>query len=267
LRPKTLAAQPAPVYNSAMSNPSSIFWRKTVDHARSFEILYDQLQDIFFFAKDLKGRLVYANDALVKHYGVESLDGIIGKTDYEIHFHYIAEKIVRDDKKVMQTKKPILNIIELFPDRGGTPQWYLTNKSPLFDNKNNLCGICGTVQSYEKSREQITPYILLTPAIDYMRENFRESIKITDLPKLTDLSLRQFNRRFKDFFNTTPLGYLTHIRILESCNLLLKTRQSVTEIALGCGFYDHSHFIREFKKEMTLTPHAYRVKYEEIKVE
>jgi len=42
---------------------------------------------------------------------------------------------------------------------------------------------------------------------------------------------------------------------------LLETRRSITEIALGAGFCDHSAFARHFRKQMGLSPRAYREKY------
>jgi AraC-like DNA-binding protein len=48
------------------------------------------------------------------------------------------------------------------------------------------------------------------------------------------------------------------MRVLAACDLLEHTDQSVTEIALEVGFYDHSDFSRQFRKIMGQSPTDYR---------
>jgi AraC-like DNA-binding protein len=42
---------------------------------------------------------------------------------------------------------------------------------------------------------------------------------------------------------------------------LVFTRQSMAEVALGCGFSDQSHFTREFRRHFGRTPRDYREHY------
>jgi AraC-like DNA-binding protein len=42
---------------------------------------------------------------------------------------------------------------------------------------------------------------------------------------------------------------------------LVYTRQSLAEVALGCGFSDQSHFTREFRRHFGRTPREYREHY------
>jgi len=81
----------------------------------------------------------------------------------------------------------------------------------------------------------------------------------TDLEELvakSNLSLRQFQRKFKSFTGYTPTEYLRIARmqpILSASN-----PESLTELALQFGFYDQSHFINYFKKITGgLTPRQY----------
>ena len=68
---------------------------------------------------------------------------------------------------------------------------------------------------------------------------------------MVNLSTRQFERRFKDIFNTTVHQYILKLRILKSCDYLLKSDKSIAEIALTVGFYDQSTYTKYFKKHMT----------------
>jgi transcriptional regulator GlxA family with amidase domain len=78
---------------------------------------------------------------------------------------------------------------------------------------------------------------------------------------MAGLSVRQFERNFLSTFRTTPKHYMMRLRVLLACDQLLETRRSITEIALGVGFCDHSAFARHFRKQMGLSPRAYREKY------
>ena len=50
--------------------------------------------------------------------------------------------------KFFETKKPKLNILELVFNSQGLPDWYLTNKYPLFNDRSHVVGLMGTVRPY-----------------------------------------------------------------------------------------------------------------------
>jgi AraC-like DNA-binding protein len=70
------------------------------------------------------------------------------------------------------------------------------------------------------------------------------------------LSLRQFERRFKELSGFSPKSFL---RITRFNSVLKKGFQhkSLTEIGLECGYYDQSHFIHDFQKFSGITPKEY----------
>ena len=97
-----------------------------------FHILFDHLRDVCLFAKDVEGHLLVVNRALVKRFGLRDEREMIGKTDYDLHPRGHAEKYRIDDRRVMESGKPMLNIVELFLDVEGIPTWHVTNKMPVF---------------------------------------------------------------------------------------------------------------------------------------
>ena len=50
-------------------------------------------------------------------------------------------------------------------------------------------------------------------------------------------------------------------RIRAARHLLLNTNQTITEIAHRTGFYDHSHFIKQFQKDVGMSPTDFKRKY------
>ena len=229
----------------------------------NFRILFESLPGILVFAKDLKGRLMLGNQLFVHHCGFEEESELIGKDDYDIFPPELAEQYVNDDKRLLETGEPKKNIIELFPNYLGDPIWFMTNKVPLFDRNHNIIGLIGTCQSYEESSHFIRPYLELSKAIDHIKENYNYKISIDRLASIVNLSTRQFERRFKETFKTTAHQYILKLRILKSCDMLLKKNMSIADIALEVGFYDQSAYTKHFSKFMGLTPFQYQKKSSE----
>ena len=226
----------------------------------NFRILFESLPGILVFAKDLNGRLMLGNQLFVHHCGFEEESELLGKDDYDIFPSELAEQYINDDKKILETGTPKKNIIELFPNYLGDPIWFMTSKIPLFDRDQNIIGLIGTCQSYEESSHFIRPYLELSKAIEFIKENYNQKVSIDRLAGMVNLSTRQFERRFKDTFKTTAHQYILKLRILKSCDMLLKENMSIADISLEVGFYDQSAYTKHFSKFMGLTPFQYQKK-------
>lgn len=75
-----------------------------------------------------------------------------------------------------------------------------------------------------------------------------ERYTVQHLSEKFNLSERQFERKFREYSGFTPKKYMRLVRFGEACNHYAETNQkSMTEIAHQCGYYDQSHFIKEFK--------------------
>lgn len=226
-----------------------------------FRLLFDHLPGTLFFAKDRDGRLMAGNPAFVKRCGFSSEDQIAGLQDSMIFPTKLAEKYRRDDEQVMATGKPLLGLIELFPNRDGKPEWFITDKLPLIDMEGTICGLCGTVRSYEAQRAAMQPYLELASAADHLKSCFREKLDLPSLAKMAGMSVRQFERKFRATFQMTPRDYLIRMRLITACEMLARTNHPLTTIALECGFYDHSDFARQFRRQMDQTASQYRAEH------
>jgi PAS domain S-box-containing protein len=223
-----------------------------------FRQLFDHLTGTLFFAKDREGRLMAGNPAFVRRCGFEQEEQMVGLTDSQIFPPKLAEKYRRDDQRVLQTGEPMLGLIELFPNQDGRPEWFVTDKLPLHDNLGRICGICGTVRSYEEQKAAIQPYLELASVAEHLKEKFKERLEVAELAKIAGLSVRQFERKFRKTFQTTPRSYLIRMRVIKACELLSTTDIPITDVAMEAGFYDHSDFSRQFRKHMGQAPTNYR---------
>ena len=81
---------------------------------------------------------------------------------------------------------------------------------------------------------------------------------LDDIARAVGLSRGHFIRAFQETVGETPHRWLTGRKIEQAQKLLRETSQSLTEIALTCGFSDQSHFTRVFSRVAGTPPGAWR---------
>ena len=223
--------------------------------------LFDHLPGISFFAKNKDFQLVCANRAFLERFGFSAESDIIGKTDFDLFPGTLAEKFRSDDTGVLQSGQARLNLVELFLNSQGVPDWFITNKLPVFDTAGEVIGVMGTVQSYEGRRESMQPYLQIDRAVQHIKQHFRENISIAGLAKMVSLSVRQLNRKFRETLNSNPQAFIIKTRVQVACEELRSTDKPIGEIALDLGFYDQSAFSLQFRKHMGVPPLRYRRRF------
>ncbi|MEJ5020453.1 diguanylate cyclase [Ochrobactrum vermis] len=97
----------------------------------------------FIYAKDLQGRFLFANDAVVRNNGLSDINELIGLTDFDIHGEAaITAHISEIEKQVMESGQPDLGYEERAM-RGGTDRWLMISRVPLRDRNGNIIGVVG----------------------------------------------------------------------------------------------------------------------------
>ncbi|QEG33586.1 HTH-type transcriptional activator RhaS [Bythopirellula goksoeyrii] len=220
--------------------------------------LLDHLPAIYFFAKDCQGQFMHINRALLEVLGVKSEAEVIGKTDYDFFLPEVADRYRHQDQQVMASGRPLSDHVCGVPDAMGVLRWYVETKIPLYDKQNRPIGVAGIMHDLEKAGATLAPYQRLSQAIMHISNHFPEKITLDSLAKLVHLSVSQFNRTFKQLFRITPAQYINRVRINAACSHLRSTSDSMETIASRTGFCDASHFVRQFKKTMNVTPKTYR---------
>ena len=102
--------------------------------------------------------------------------------------------------------------------------------------------------------------ILIMKTMEYITKNYSEKIDIDTLSQMIHMSRSTYIRHFKSLCKCSPIDYLLKIRVQHAAERLLSTNQSITDIALNCGFYDSAHFSKYFKQYFFTTPSEYRSK-------
>ena len=115
-----------------------------------FPLVLNTIQQSVFW-KDVNSRFLGCNKLFAIDAGLKSPDEIIGKTDHDFNWKDRIEEYIRDDKFVMDSRKPKLNYIERQTKPDGSIRWLKTNKVPLIDKTGNVYGVLG---SYEDITER-----------------------------------------------------------------------------------------------------------------
>ncbi len=100
--------------------------------------------------------------------------------------------------------------------------------------------------------------IVISPALDYVKENYMMNFPMEDLADMCHLSQTHFRRVFHEIMNTSPLNYLNTTRILQSCILLRTTEESILSISEQVGFRSVSSYNRHFSEIMGTQPSEWR---------
>ncbi len=95
----------------------------------------------------------------------------------------------------------------------------------------------------------------------WVEEHFSERIDIRTLSQSFGFSRRVFERRFKAATGLTPIGYLQQIRVENAKVLLENSDKTFGEISNTVGYEDVGFFRKIFKKNTTLLPKDYRIKF------
>ena len=234
---------------------------KQMDPERHFFKLFDHMEGVSFFAKSRDGELLFLSQDLMKMYNFKKEEDFIGKTDFDVLPRHLAEKYAMDDKKIIESQEGLLNMIELFLNEQGIPRWFVTNKLPIFDKRGEVMGVMGTIKALERSISVQYQNLSISPAIQYLEDNFKENVSIAMISKLCGISVRQLERNFKRHFNTTPQQFVIKRRILEACELMRSGDVELCTLSTDIGFYDQSSFSKQFRKHMGMTPRQYGKKF------
>jgi AraC family transcriptional regulator len=93
---------------------------------------------------------------------------------------------------------------------------------------------------------------------DYVEEHLDGELSLTVLADIACLSPYHFSRSFKEAAGVGPQRYVIQRRVERAKRLMRQTHQPLALIALEAGFGDQSHFTIAFRREIGVTPGAFR---------
>ena len=222
------------------------------------EQLFDQTPDVAFFVKDSAGRYLVVNQSIVERHGLRHKSQLIGQRPCDICPGDFGRIPSAQDLAVLRTGRPMLDHLELHWYAPHKPGWCLTTKLPMRDAAGNIVGLIGISRDVRAPIETDDIPVEFAAALDHFENNVAASVSPSALARRACLPPHRFARLMKRFFGLTPGQFITKTRIATASRLLRETDQSVADIALACGFYDHSAFTRAFRAATGVTPTQFR---------
>lgn len=98
----------------------------------------------------------------------------------------------------------------------------------------------------------------LAGTLEWASANLGEPLTVARLSARARMSERTFARRFREVTGTTPLRWLSSLRVLAAQSMLETSDAPVDEIARDCGFGTGAALRDHFKRAVGVSPSAYR---------
>jgi AraC-like DNA-binding protein len=223
-----------------------------------WEALFENLEGALFFKKDLNSKFTGANQHFLKLCGVSSQKEILGKNDHSFFPDHLAVGFIEDDKKVMNSKIPLVKKLEVNLSPSGVV-WLETTKVPLFNAEGIVAGLAGLARDMRRDIDILHPIDDLRPALEHIELHLGQSLPISTLAEMAGISLSQFERKFKRFFAMSPKQYILKLRLEGVRRSLTESQHSLAQLAYTFGFHDQSHMSRQFKRQYGLSPKRFSI--------
>jgi AraC family transcriptional regulator len=94
--------------------------------------------------------------------------------------------------------------------------------------------------------------------IDYLRGNLDRPVKLEELARVACFSEFHFHRIFGAVSGETLSNFTNRLRLEKAARLLRYSDQSLTDIALDCGFSSSATFSRAFRSGYDISPSQFR---------
>ncbi len=226
--------------------------------AAVLEKLFDQAPDVAFFIKDAAGRYLAVNASLVERHGLRRKSQVLGKRPCDICPGDFGRIPSAQDAVVLRTGRPLLDHLELHWSTPHKPGWCLTTKLPMRDAGGQIVGLIGISRDVRAPIETRDIPVEFAAALNHFENHLADSVTPSAFARRARLAPHRFARLMKRFFGLTPSQFIAKTRIAAASRLLRETDQSIADIALACGFYDHSAFTRAFRAMTGVTPTQFR---------
>ena len=224
------------------------FWVFSQNKASEyFKVLPDTCADLVFDLNQSKGFLsgVMSNYQRMELATESNLIGIRFKTE---KFGSLSKIPLNETKNLR------VELSQIFPTKNLVRLSQLNELESITDKVNFLENFIETSfkENYERQDQMI---LSVAKKIRLLNGN----LNIEVLAKSHHLSLRQLERRFKNYIGLTLKEFSNIVRFNNAKKTIAtSTSTSLLEIAFDMGFFDHSHMTYEFKRISGENPRCFR---------
>jgi AraC family transcriptional regulator len=102
------------------------------------------------------------------------------------------------------------------------------------------------------------PPAWLAHAHELVRESYRDPLSLAAIAREVGMHPSHVARSYRKHFRRSIGESVRALRVERAARELVSSSASLTEIGLGLGFFDQSHFCRVFRRQTGLTPAQFR---------
>lgn len=92
--------------------------------------------------------------------------------------------------------------------------------------------------------------------INWLKQNYMQSIRVEELAEMSALSVSAFHRHFRAVTSLSPVQYQKRMRLMQARLRLSTSDASITTIAFSVGYQSHTQFSREYTRQFGRSPSA-----------
>lgn len=103
--------------------------------------------------------------------------------------------------------------------------------------------------------------VMMAKLMDYLEKHIDDSnLRLDDMAAAVNLGRTVFYGKMKSIVGMAPVEFVRHIRMQRAEELIVKSKESFSQIAYAVGFSDPKYFSKCFRKETGMSPSEYRAK-------
>jgi AraC family transcriptional regulator len=98
----------------------------------------------------------------------------------------------------------------------------------------------------------------LRRVLQFIHDAYSENLTLATAAKIAGVHPVHVSRSFRRLLGCTFIEYVGQVRLRRVFDLLRGSTMPMVDVALECGYADHSHMSRSFKRSTGITPSTYR---------
>lgn len=203
--------------------------------------------DVFFFYPQV---LYHATSSKQCSFIFVHFDAILGKSCQALHF-YPFDGHYPSGKTDTQLASLVASVACL---QKREPFSELSVQGSLMFYLSSIMRMRYQEQGESASSSRSSELARLQPVLIYINHHLAEPIRIEALAQIISLSEKYFISFFKKAMGTTPINYITQVKMKKALEYLNEQSYSVKEVASMVGYTDIYTFSKAFKKVYGVSP-------------
>ena len=248
-----------------MRIPESEALRSIYEGSDELQRVFDVLDVCHFCAKDYRGvepggagRFIAANRRFLEDKGLREVSQVRGRTDFDFYPEELVHQYLAEDWRVFLMGKALVSQSWLVVEPTGQARIWISSKFPVFEDDGSPMGIVCVMSPAGEGAGGYEGSGRLTDILVYIQSHLGEPLRHDDLAARIGLSGSQLSRLFRASFGESVGQYVKRVRLHAAASRLLSSEASVGEVAAYFGFFDPSHFTKQFRAFHGIAPRDYR---------